>query len=87
MGLALAPFQKVAAKAFQDGITHNEATGPLKRYMSKLYMAQRVCNNIRIYGEFVFLFKEDCLITVWGLPNELKPIAAKIREKKKSCES
>lgn len=62
---------KMAAKAFEEGILHSQTKGKLKRYIDKLYLSHRTANNIRIYGEDVYFFAGDTLITLYRLPSSM----------------
>lgn len=64
--------ERMATKAFEEGILHKDTKGQLNRYINKLYLKYEVCNNIRIYGEVVYLFKNGLLITLYQIPNEFK---------------
>lgn len=83
LGLPLKPFEKLAAKALAEGIKHSDTNGRLKKYFDKLFFTNHI-SNVRIYGEFVYLFKADVLITVLNLPNDLKAIVAKVKQKTKN---
>jgi len=78
---------KNAALALERGITHAEATGKLRHYFDKLYMAQETANNIRIYCGNVYIFSYDTLITVFPLPQSLRKIAEKIHREKRDSRS
>lgn len=60
---------KMAEKAFYEGLTHSEMKGQLKKYISKLWFQYRTANNVRIYGENIFFFSNMTLITIYRLPN------------------
>jgi hypothetical protein len=71
VGLPKKACQKHAEKAFADGLTHSDMKGQAKRYIDKLYLEHRNANNIRAYGEFIFLFKNNTLITVLNKPKNI----------------
>lgn len=73
---------KKAAEALERGITHAEATGPLRKYYDKLYLDHQTANNIRVMHNMVYIFYFDVLITVFPLPQSLRKTAAKIWERK-----
>ena len=78
---------RMAKKAIEKGITHQEATGHLCKYMDKLFLSHKTASNIRIYNHKSFLFSSNMtLITVLELPNNLKKIADKLNERKKHNE-
>lgn len=82
VGLNKKSAEKNADKAFQEGIKHSEVSGSLRKYFDALYLQNRSANNIRIYGEKVYLFGGNKLITVLNLPNKYKSTVAKIRKNK-----
>lgn len=82
LNLPLEPFKRLAGIAMERGLSHAETTGKLNRYVTSLYMNGHNANNIRIYGDFVYLFKGGTLITVLALPNNMKAIANKLKNKK-----
>lgn len=63
---------KMAEKAFLEGIRHKDTKGSLMRYLTKLWFNYKHCNNVRIYGENIFLFCDNRLITIYQLPNDLR---------------
>ena len=72
-----------ADKALIAGITHSEATGLLKDYITRTYLLYGTANNIRIYNRNVYLFRNEVLITVLNLPPNLHKIEDAIKAKRK----
>mgnify|MGYP003582901834 CR=1 FL=1 len=64
-------FDRLAVKAFYEGIRHTETKGKLKRFIDGLHLRNRSVDNVRIYGENVFLFQGIFLVTVYRVPTEL----------------
>lgn len=62
---------KVAKRAFRTGITHAETHGELYRFLDSIYLSQKKGTNMRIYGNAVYVFKGDVLITVIRIPDNL----------------
>lgn len=62
---------KVAKRAYRTGITHAETHGELHRFLDSIYLSQKKGTNMRIYGNAVFVFKGDVLITVIRIPDNL----------------
>ena len=62
---------KMALKAYEQGKKHSETKSHLNKYISKLYLQYRSANNTRVYGENVYIFSNETLITVYKLPNDL----------------
>ena len=75
---------RMAVKAFNEGIQHSETSGRLNKYFTSLYFKATSANNIRIYGEHVFLFCNNRLVTVLQLPRDLRNSVHSISKKKKS---
>ena len=61
----------VAKRAFKRGITHAETHGELHRFLDSIYLSQKKGTNMRIYGNAVYVFKGDVLITVIRIPDNL----------------
>ena len=75
-------------KAYELGLTHNQASGNLYKYISQqhnLYKHKGSC--IKIYGENVFIFNQQVnkiiLVTVFQLPNNLKSFALTLQNNAK----
>lgn len=77
LGLNLKAFEKTASKALEIGKTHGEFSGSFKRYLDKLYFQYRNANNMRVFGHYIYLFKNDDLITVFLVPNKYKNASLK----------
>jgi hypothetical protein len=76
---------RLAYRARNMGLTHSEMTGSLKRYIDG-FCLRHGGSEMRIYGEFVFVFQADVLVTTWQLPNEFKQTVRKLlREKEQQC--
>ncbi|WP_157486204.1 hypothetical protein [Flavobacterium sp. Leaf359] len=71
LGLNGRSFGRLARKAFADGIRHKQTKGALKRFIDRLHLRNRAVDNIRIYGEHVYLFQGIFLVTVYRVPTEL----------------
>lgn len=61
--------EKMMRKAFDQGVKHSQTKGRLRKYLNQLWLDYRTCNNVRIYGENIFFFKNNLLITVYRLDN------------------
>lgn len=67
----------MAEKALNEGVAHSQTRGRLNRYLDKLYLDHGKANNTRLYGEHVFIFCNDVLITVFHLPRDMRPAVHK----------
>ena len=63
--------QRTSDKAFEDGTAHAETKGKINKYIYHVYRKHKVANNIKIYGENIFLFSDNVLITLYRIPNRL----------------
>ena len=81
-GLNKKSSERLSRLALENGISHNETSGSLNKYISSLYFYNEKANNIKIYGEYVYIFVGNVLITVLPLPNKYKKIVKNINNKK-----
>lgn len=72
MGLNRKALKRMAKKALVEGKPHSSTRGRLRKYITKLFFQEGKANNTKIYGEFIYLFHNDLLITVYNLPNNFK---------------
>lgn len=70
-GIGKSSSDNVAQKALVRGIKHCQTSGNLKKYIDSLYFKNNKANNIRLYGQKVYIFHNDVLITVLQLPGNL----------------
>lgn len=84
LGLKKRSIERIVEKAFDQGVTHAEATGRFKKYFAYLFLEHqdKHCNNIRVWQDKVFIFNSYSLITVIPLPNAHKNAAKKIQNRK-----
>lgn len=64
--------ERIARKAFEEGICHSQTKGQLNKWVTSLYFKNEDANNIRLYGDKAFIFCGEVLVTVIQIPNELK---------------
>lgn len=62
--------ERMAEKAFNEGISHKDIKGSLNRYITREYFKYRKGNNIKIYAEHVFIFVGKKLVTVFRIPHK-----------------
>jgi hypothetical protein len=77
MGFDRKATERIAMKAFVAGKRHTQCKGQLKKYLDTLYLQYQVANNMRVYGEAIYLFANNRLVTIYNLPNEYKSISKK----------
>lgn len=71
MGLNKKSIERMAQKAYDNGIKHSETKGRLRKYITKVYFQNENANNIRLYGNMLYIFSNERLITVFYLPRDL----------------
>lgn len=81
-GLPSKSVSRMVQEALDKGLKHSETTGRLNRYITALYFKNQKANNIRIYGDKVYIFSNETLITVLNLPNQYKKLAEKCFERR-----
>jgi hypothetical protein len=81
-GLNKKSSERLSKLALENGISHNDTVGSLNRYLTKLFFYNKTANNIRIHGEYVYIFCDDILITVIPLDNKYKKVVRNINTKK-----
>jgi nuclear transport factor 2 (NTF2) superfamily protein len=82
VGLPKRAVERNAQRALTEGIGYREASGALRRYIGWLYESyDGNGNNIRIYGDKVWIFHDAILITVLNVPGEHRK-AAKWQQRK-----
>jgi len=69
-------------KAQRFGIGPKDTTGNLHKYMIGEVFKSGIPKNVKIYGEFVFIYDNECLITVFIIPRNIRK-AANIQAKKR----
>lgn len=82
VGLSKKIAVKNAQKALEFGITHAECKAGLKRYLDGLYLSNGNANNMRIYHRYVYLFRDNRLITILPLPHKFYDLADKLQVQK-----
>lgn len=70
-GLNKKSMQRMAQKAFDEGIRHSQTRGRLNKWVTGLYFNNRNANNIRLYGDKAYIFCEEILVTVIQIPTDL----------------
>jgi hypothetical protein len=72
LGLSKKACQRHAEIAFLQGATHADVRGRAKRYLDRLFLQHHTANQLRVHGQFVYLFNNNVLITVLGLPKSMR---------------
>jgi hypothetical protein len=83
VGVGSGNVERLARRALDCGICHGDTGGALKRYFDGLYLLHRTANNVRVYGNSVFIFNDETLITVMTLPPKYANDCKRIRNRKR----
>ncbi len=66
-------FKHLVEKAINEGICASQVKGRIKKYLQFLFQSHdNHANNIRLYGEFIYVLSNETLITVLHLPLEYR---------------
>lgn len=76
--------ERLARIAFEKGLTHAETSGALNGYINSLYLYNRQANNIRLYGDKIYIFCNDVLVTVLDTPKRFLNIVNILMRRKKA---
>jgi len=85
LGLGKKAMQRTADKALLLGRKHEEFTGGLRRYLDCVYLEHKKASNMRVHGQFIYLFAGVTLITVLNVPPKFCPAARYLQEEKQPC--
>jgi hypothetical protein len=72
---------RMALRAFEQGLKRNNTKGHLKVYLDESWERHQRVSHFRLYGEIIFVFCHDSLVTLWPLPSQLRSLAKAIRTK------
>ena len=61
--------ERMATKVYEAGTRFADTKGRLHRYIESIDGPVNIGNELVVYGQFLYIFRERCLITVWPLPN------------------
>ena len=76
VGIPKKAVDRMARTALERGIGYRESTGKLRDYIGWLYEKyDGNGNNIRVYGDKVYVFHDAILITVLNVPGEHRKAA------------
>ena len=81
LGLNADALKRLCALAYCYGTHFEDTKGALFRFLERR-KAEHPDNDIRVYGENLFIFKGERLVTVYRLPNEVIPKPKRKRNEK-----
>jgi len=74
---------RLAGIAFEKGLTHADVSGSLSGYLTSLYYFNGQANNIRLYGDKIYIFCNDVLVTVYDTPRRYQNTVNNLMRKKR----
>jgi hypothetical protein len=83
LGLKQCSIERLAARAYDQGIDADHCKGPVKRYVLDRLDTENNVNTIRIYGDCLYLFADNVLVMLYQLPQELRRIVRRIVKREK----
>lgn len=70
-GLNKKAIERMANKAYIYGKEHRQTKGKLNKWITSVYFNSTTGSEFRIYGDFLYIFNNDILVTVFRVPNNL----------------
>lgn len=71
---------RIVCKAYHEGFTREDTNGELRKWIERICEKNKPADQVRIYGDNMYLFADNYLITMFQIPNSLKK-----NIKKKKC--
>jgi hypothetical protein len=88
VGIPKKAVRRAAARAITRGVRREETEGGLRRYLDWLYWrGNGSVGNIILYGDKVYMFNVDTLVTVLTVPTAHAKQAARMMRKRRQNES
>ena len=72
MGVPKRAVEKMAMDALAKGKRHSDFSGSMRRYLDGVFLQYGTANNMRVFSQHLFLFRDDTLITAWALPSKYR---------------
>jgi hypothetical protein len=71
LGIKASSLKRLLPTIFNRGVIHANTVSQLNKFISRKHKLHPYTNNIRVYGENIFFFTDNRLITLYRLPNNL----------------
>lgn len=82
-GIKKKSIDRIVDKVLENGYSHNQLKGRLKKWVDSLWFKNKSANNIKLYGDKAYIFIDNKLITALQIPNDLtKDFKKMVKEKK-----
>lgn len=84
VGIPKKAVRRAAARAITQGVKREETDGKLRKYLDWLYYrGNGSVGNIIVYGDKVYMFNVDTLVTVLTIPTAHAKQAARLMRKRR----
>ena len=70
-GITKGSADKMAKKILQNGFTHAETRGSLNHFLYRKWKDHHFANNMRVYGNQLYIFRNESLIAVLMIPEPI----------------
>ena len=87
LGIGKKASDRLAKEAFEKGLTRDDLTGLLRKYIDEIYLSYGTANNLRVYNQKIFIFCDNRLVTVLPLNHNYYNLEQIMKEKKQRRES
>lgn len=85
VGIPKKAVRRFAARVITQGVKREEISGGLRRYLDCIYWRDNgSVGNIILYGDKIYLFNVDTLVTVLTVPTVYAKQAARIMRKRRN---
>ncbi len=69
-GVNMRSAERLANIAFDKGLSREDIKGPFRGYLDYVYSYNRQANNIKVYGDKIYIFCGEYLVTVLNTPRK-----------------
>ena len=70
MNLSKRAFKRTVQIAWDQGRRFSSLPAPVRKYLIDIYYVNKTINKPRVYGEYLYLFEDTTLVTIYRIPNE-----------------
>lgn len=81
-GISQKAADRIMDSVWQKGLSHADLRGNLRKWVDSKRFWERNVDQIRLYGDKLYLFSEEKLVTVIQIPQDLAKEVSKQRKKR-----
>jgi UDP-2,3-diacylglucosamine pyrophosphatase LpxH len=75
--------ERIARIAYEKGLKPDDFSGSLHGYLVSLYEYNGKANNIKLYGDKIYIFCGDVLVTVYDTPKRFRNTVNNLMRKRR----